>query len=61
MNLHMLVLVGLVVVSLLVGAIGALHSVAPHTETKVDDQLDEYGQKALPWLVKVLAYFQARL
>ncbi len=49
-----------VAVAFMSGALVALRSVAPHTETKVDDKIVEYGDKALPWAVRLLEYFRSK-
>lgn len=61
LNSHVLLVVGLAVSAFLVGGLTALHQVAPHTETKVDDKVDEYGQKVLPFAARVLEFLQGRL
>jgi hypothetical protein len=47
-----------VVVGVLTGAITALKAVAPHTETKLDDKAVEYGDKALPLMVRLLEWLR---
>ncbi len=49
-----------VVVGVVSGALMALKAVAPHTETKVDDKIVEYGDKALPFMVRVLEWLRGR-
>lgn len=60
MDSHTLMVAGLAVAAFLVGGLTALHQVAPLTENKTDDKIDEYGQKALPVLAKVLEFFRGR-
>jgi hypothetical protein len=55
-----LIAVGSAVVAFVGGALMALRSVAPHTETKVDDKIVEYGDKALPLMVRVLEWLRSR-
>ena len=49
-----------VVVGVVAGALASLKAVAPHTETKVDDKIVEYGEKALPFLVRVLEWLRSK-
>jgi hypothetical protein len=39
----------------------ALKAVAPHTKTTVDDKLVSYGEKALPYAVRVLEWLRGRV
>lgn len=47
-------------VGVLTGALIALKAVAPHTETKIDDKAVEYGEKALPLMVRLLEYLRGK-
>lgn len=47
-----------VAVAFMTGVLTALRSVAPHTETKADDKLVEYGDKALPLMVRLLEHLR---
>jgi Mg2+/citrate symporter len=50
-----------VLVGVLTGAVMALKAVAPHTKTTVDDKLVSYGEKALPYAVRVLEWLRGRV
>jgi hypothetical protein len=60
MDTSTLVLIGSIVVSVLTGGLVALKAVAPHTETKIDDKAVEYGEKALPVMVRVLEWLRSK-
>lgn len=49
-----------VAVGVVTGALVALKAVAPHTETKLDDKAVEYGEKALPYAVRLLEWLRGR-
>lgn len=47
-----------VVLGVATGVLGALKAVAPHTETKADDKVVEYGERALPFAVRLLEWLR---
>ena len=49
-----------VAVGVATGALMALKAVAPHTETKIDDKIVEYGEKGLPYAVRLLEWLRGR-
>ena len=48
------------VIGVATGALTALKAVAPHTATVVDDKIVAYGDKALPFAVRVLEWLRGR-
>lgn len=60
MDLHTAYIVGSVAVGVLSGALLALKAVAPHTETKLDDRAVELGERALPFMVRVLEWLRTK-
>lgn len=58
MDTGTLVTVLAVVIGVVTGALTALKAVAPHTETKLDDKAVEYGEKALPLMVRLLEWLR---
>lgn len=49
-----------ITVAVMTGGLVALRAIAPHTETKIDDKAVELGDKALPFLVRVLEWLRSR-
>lgn len=60
MDTSTLIVIGTAVVGVVTGALTALRAVAPHTETKVDDKVVEYGDRALPFAVRLLEWLRKR-
>lgn len=60
MDTSILIVAGSIIVAAVTGALVALREIAPHTETKLDDKAVEYGDKALPYMVRVLEWLRGR-